>query len=157
MKFLIDGMLIKLGRYLRFLGFDAEIITDFSSADINKFSERIFLTVSPRHYALWPFPRKYFIQAKTFDEQLKEINHEFQLQKHMHWLTRCSRCNLQLVEVHKHQVEQQLPAQVVKNFEYFYQCPQCGKIYWEGGHVMRLAQKLHRLGIDVMKQERRSL
>ncbi len=153
MKFLIDGMLIKLARYLRFLGFDTEIVTHVSRDTVAAFPDRILVTRSPGHYALWPFPQKYLIQSRTFEDQLQELNRVFNLQDRIQWLTRCSRCNSLLKPVAREQVQFQLPEQVAKNFEHFYQCPQCGKIYWEGGHVVRLTRKLQRLGIEVQNRK----
>ncbi len=153
MKFLIDGMLIKLGRYLRFLGFDTEILLFFSLSLIPKYANRLFITVSKDHYLQWPYPNKYLLRAKIFDDQLKELNQYLALNKHCQWLSRCSRCNHLLEIADWSEVSQQVPEGVAKNFEHFYRCPQCGKIYWEGGHMVRLAAKLQRLGIQVQKRK----
>jgi uncharacterized protein with PIN domain len=37
-----------------------------------------------------------------------------------------------------------LPPQVREAFDAINQCPQCGRLYWAGGHVRRMRQRLER-------------
>ena len=148
MKFLVDTMLIKLGRYLRFLGYDTAIVTLETDWKNSAHANRIFVTTSRKHFEQWPFGKKILLHSQGFENQLRELRGFIPLSIGEYFLSRCSRCNAVLEPLSREAVLPQVPPLVAKNFEHFYRCPQCGKIYWEGGHVKRLKQKLQRLGLD---------
>jgi uncharacterized protein len=49
--------------------------------------------------------------------------------------SRCSICNGPLEERTPGQVKDGIPNKVAKFQSEFYQCTDCGKVYWEGGHL----------------------
>ena len=153
MKFLIDQTIIKIGRYLRFLGFDAVLVSQLDETLARKYPDRIFVTSSKRHYESWPTSQKILLPSQKFDDQFRELLRQIPLTTEIQFLSRCSICNELLQPVRKEAVVDQLPPLVIKNIDSFYRCPKCGKIYWDGTHVMRLINKLERLGIQ-LKHER---
>jgi hypothetical protein len=47
---------------------------------------------------------------------------------------------VQLVDVEKDSVEQKVPEFVFHQYGKFRECPQCGKVYWEGSHTAGMAR-----------------
>ncbi len=153
MKFLVDGMLLRVGKYLRFLGYDTRIEKQFYAINFDEVVDRIFVTASKKHYNQWPGGKKILIQSPYFNEQLAQLQAELNLEAGSQLLSRCSRCNTLLESVPTEEIRDRVPPQVAKYFDHFYRCPQCGKIYWEGGHVQRLIQKLQQLGFRVQNRK----
>ena len=148
--FIADGQLRGCGRYLRFLGFDVQIIENLDQGLSEPgASVRIFLTASRRHYQQWPYSAKYLVKSQTTDEQVREVIHQFSLESHIRFLSRCSLCNTLIQPVEREVVQHLVPEKVFAQIKNFYQCPKCHKIYWEGGHVTRLRDKFRRIGIRV--------
>ncbi len=52
--------------------------------------------------------------------------------------SRCSVCNGLLEEKNQEQLKNGVPGKVAEQHREFYQCMDCGKVYWEGGHLRRI-------------------
>jgi hypothetical protein len=50
------------------------------------------------------------------------------------------RCNTLLTQASKDQVRDQLPVQVAVLHDEFLRCPDCGRVYWKGGHFRHMGQ-----------------
>ena len=151
MKFLCDSMLVGLARYLRFLGHDVEVVSSFKSATQHfaQFKERIFLTTSPTHWHHWPGAQKQLIPSERLEEQFRRLSQALPILQELNFLSRCSRCNVEIKPVEKSIVKQAVPATVYQRVNQFYHCPKCNRIYWEGGHVVRLKDKLRHWGVPL--------
>ncbi|NOX38598.1 MAG: hypothetical protein GXO78_13795 [Calditrichaeota bacterium] len=151
MKFLCDSMLIGLARYLRFLGHDVEVVSSFPDAHrrYTCFKDRIFLTTSPAHWHLWPGTQKHLIPSGRLEEQFRQLCQTLPILQDLNFLSRCSRCNVAIEPVEKAAVKQVVPEKVYQWVDQFYRCPSCQRVYWEGGHVVRLKEKLRRLGVPL--------
>jgi uncharacterized protein with PIN domain len=58
-------------------------------------------------------------------------------------------CNIKVLLLKKSEIVDDIPERVIKNFGAFYYCPNCNKIYWQGGHVQRMLDKLQRMGVPI--------
>ena len=47
-------------------------------------------------------------------------------------------CNEKLQIIDKEFVLNQVPEGIINNFDDFWKCPKCNKIFWEGTHIERL-------------------
>ena len=52
--------------------------------------------------------------------------------------SRCPRCNGSLCQVAKEDILDLIPPGTRRNYNRFYQCGQCRKVYWRGAHFRRL-------------------
>ncbi|RMG60980.1 MAG: hypothetical protein D6715_14465 [Calditrichaeota bacterium] len=151
MKFLLDGMLRGLARWLRFLGWDAQILQRWEADEIRRWyqrePDRVFVSRSRAHVEAWPGQFKVLLSSDDVAEQLQQLNERFSLVQPDLFLSRCSRCNQPLVAVRPEAVRGKVPERVFERFREFYLCPGCQRIYWEGGHVERLIKKLQRMGL----------
>jgi uncharacterized protein len=136
-RFVADAHLGRLARYLRMLGFDCIYrpdIGDHEVIDISLKEERVVLT---RDVGILKENRTrhgYFIRSQFPRKQLVEVVLRYNLTEDQSPFIRCMMCNGLLVAVEKNEVLHQLPEKVKVYFNEYYQCNQCGKIYWEGSH-----------------------
>ncbi|MFQ5584946.1 MAG: Mut7-C RNAse domain-containing protein [Calditrichia bacterium] len=151
MQFIVDGMLRGLLRWLRILGFDTRELPHLNQSEkiAGELTEKYFLTGSPRHYEAWPHQRKLLIKLEPTGEQLNYLDIQLGIYTRMKLFSRCSLCNSELELTPKENVLERLPPGVAKHFNRFHLCPSCGKVYWEGGHVVRMIDKLRRMGIPI--------
>jgi len=152
--FITDGMLEGLLKWLRFLGFNTireqELGEKFQQLG---YRNAFFLTTSIKNCESWDKSPKILLKSETPEEQLKELHERLKIFNFINFLSRCSVCNILLEKVEKNMVREQVPEKIFRNFSEFSRCPRCNRIYWEGGHVKRLVDKLNRMGISLPKRE----
>ncbi len=144
-KFVVDENVIKLGRWLRMLGFDAAFYPISSDDDLVRIAikeDRIILT-RDRHF-LKRKAKCFMVRSTDPLEQLKEVIETFNLKvSRERFLSRCLECNVPIEEVRdKKEVRDLVPPYVYATQVCFYRCPRCGKVFWEGTHVKNMRRKL---------------
>jgi uncharacterized protein with PIN domain len=146
-RFEVDSMLVKLGRYLRCLGYDAEwdpersLATRIERADAQS---RVFLTRNHNVGHHVPEPaRVLHVESDDAVLQLWEVVCALDLDPYERLFTRCIRCNLPLVEIEKTSaIEARVPSRTFACYARFYTCPRCATIFWKGSHVRNTCTKL---------------
>ncbi len=142
-RFMVDFMLGKLARNLRFLGFDTVYIRHSNRKDILRRSleeGRIILT---RAHS---FPKRndiYIIETDNPFEQTREIVKVFKLSPEP--FTRCVICNLPIERIDKKEVKDKVPPFVFKTQNEFARCAGCGRIYWKGTHYENISKVIDEL------------
>jgi uncharacterized protein with PIN domain len=153
-RFLADGHLARLARYLRLLGFDT---TCPMTADVERKirlardETRVVLTRSRRLATDPRLTHGLLVLAEDPGEQLAEIVDRLHLHDAVRPFTRCLLCNEPVVEVEKSAVTERLEAETREHFDAFRRCPRCDRVYWEGSHHRRLS----RLIASVLQRLRR--
>ncbi|HZK12176.1 MAG TPA: Mut7-C RNAse domain-containing protein, partial [Atribacterota bacterium] len=66
---------------------------------------------------------------------------------------RCSNCNDPLQEVQEKEVKGEIPLDVCGRSYWFKRCFYCGKIFWNGNHMLTLKEKLRKIGVVKEKDE----
>jgi len=74
-----------------------------------------------------------FVSSDDLDEQLKSVVSALRLDL-SNTLSRCSICNMPIVEVERAEVERDVPPKVLEIQSKFWKCPSCSRIYWRGSH-----------------------
>ena len=147
-RFLADGHLARLARYLRLLGFDT---TCPKTADATRKiraardEERIVLTRSRRLATDPRLTHALLVLAEDPGEQLAEIVDRLYLHDAVRPFTRCLLCNEPVVEVEKSAVTEGPEAETREHFDAFRRCPRCDRVYWEGSHHRRLSRLIERV------------
>ncbi|MBC8507850.1 MAG: Mut7-C ubiquitin/RNAse domain-containing protein [Anaerolineales bacterium] len=140
-RFVLDGHLGKLAKYLRLMGFDTLYRNDFDDhelAEISSSDRRILLT---RDRGLLKHSRVthgYCIRAKKPKKQVNEVLQRFDLHRLAQPFSRCARCNGILKPAAKADVYDRLEPKTKHYFEEFSICPECDQIYWKGSHFKKL-------------------
>jgi uncharacterized protein with PIN domain len=149
LDFIVDEMLKGLVRWLRILGFNTLKFENLSKGRFDLLSDYYYLTGSPIHYDLWTYSKKILLKENRVDSQLHILNSELNIFRQIKPFSRCSVCNNPLKKAVKENLLDRIPPAVAKNMDHFYECFQCSKIYWAGGHVLRILDKMQRMGIPI--------
>lgn len=157
MKFVSDGMLGKLTRWLRLAGQDVICINDYSvdpckedEVLINRAKEgpRVLITRDKElnRRALREGVKSILVvetddvakQMKTVSDSVGE-SIDVDIEN-----SRCPVCNGKLESIVKSSVSSEVPDRVLKNNERFWRCRDCGKIYWPGSHWEKIEETVDR-------------
>jgi uncharacterized protein with PIN domain len=158
MRFLLDGMLGKLTRWLRMMGHDALYLNDAKDRDLVTTAikeSRILLTSDVALYRLATArgADAYLVKGQTEAERLARLASRFKLDLSVHATdSRCPICGSSLKEASKEEVREKIPAATFNAFNEFWTCSnsECAKVYWQGSHwenihaVLEKAQEIRR-------------
>ena len=136
-KFILDVHLGQLAKYLRLLGFDTYYTNHLNDSEIIAKAideKRIILTRDLGILKHKKVTHGYYVRSQDSKNQLKEIIHRFDLKNKIKPFSRCTVCNGTIKKVEKNKIEHLLLEKTRNNFQQFYQCNSCQKIYWEGSH-----------------------
>ncbi len=142
-KFILDVHLGKLSKYMRMLGFDTYYKNDLDDKKIVDISLEERRTILTRDVGLLKRGRVthgYFVRNTDTEQQVEEVVNRFHLENEIEEFTRCIECNSKLNPIKKDKVNDQLPPKVRKNYNEFFVCLNCSKIYWKGSHVDDMLQ-----------------
>jgi len=147
LRFMVDHMVIKLGKHSRILGFDADwdlpIRTHELIVRANR-EHRVFLTRNTKLLDEYPAVDHVFWLDTTHPvEQLQRVIAAYDIDPHARMFTRCIRCNVELLPVEdKATIRQHVHPNVYKRHDQFFTCPNCGTVFWKGTHVANTCRKL---------------
>lgn len=136
-SFILDVHLGKLARLLRMLGIDVAYQNNWHDREIVSIAVAENRAVLTRDVGLLKhkvLTWGYWLRSQNPEVQLIEVIRQFSLCAKRKPFTRCMACNGLLYPVPKDEIISLLPEETQKNFEEFYWCRHCGKIYWKGSH-----------------------
>lgn len=136
LKLLTDGMLGRLTRWLRVLGYDTVYAPDADDTELLRRARaegRVLLTAD-RALAARRGARTLLIQAQDLAGQLRQARTALGPPPGKEF-SRCVACNGELVEADRSALTDRVPPFVFATQREFYRCPDCGRIYWPGTHV----------------------
>ena len=155
-RFVLDVHLGRLAAYLRMLGFDSLYRNDYHDpelADISARENRILLTCDRRLLMRKQIEYGYFVRSRQPKQQLLEVLSRFDLFNKIRPFSRCMHCNGLTRPVDKKTIEHRLLPKTRKYYDSFYQCQNCGKIYWQGSHYQKMENMIKNLGADIPQPE----
>lgn len=144
-SFVADAMLGSVARKLRIFGFDTLYVPHTHDDEILKIGieqDRVILTADKELF-------KRVVKAGADGVLVSGVG---DIEDLVHILakngvasvsldgidSRCSVCNGLLEAKRPEQVRDSLPGRIAELQSEFYQCANCGKVYWEGGHLRRI-------------------
>lgn len=142
MRFILDGMLGKLARWLRMMGHDAIYLNDAQDQDLAANAireERILLTadVALYRYAIGHKAEAFLVKGRTEAERLASLADRFKFDLSVDTArSRCPACGSELKTASKAEVKRKVPETTFNVFDQFWACPNtdCDKVYWQGSH-----------------------
>jgi uncharacterized protein len=147
MSFAVERTLGRLGKWLRLMGFDTILETEYARGAFEPHltGDRLFLTRTrsalQTHAALRPI----LVLANDPFEQLLEVIRQADIHsKDLRLFSRCLRCNEPIVSVPKESVLGLVPDYVWETHASFSRCPGCHRVYWQGSHTARSLAKIHK-------------
>ena len=148
MKFIADGMLGKLTRWLRMLGHNVKYSNKLDDAQlitIAKKERRILLTRDLELYqqATTKGVNAFYLEEKTETEKLAHIAKRFNIKLEIDMATsRCTKCNTRVKPTSKEKVADKVEKSTFSYYNEFWECPKCGQIYWQGAHWTKIRKTL---------------
>jgi uncharacterized protein with PIN domain len=139
-KFIADGMLGKLTRWLRMLGQDVKYFNQSDDAELmaaSKKERRILLTRDLELYqrAVARNIEAFYVGGQTEAEKLAELAERFGIPLEIDLKrSRCPRCNTKLEPTPKEKIADKVEKNTFTYYNEFWKCPKCGHIYWQGAH-----------------------
>lgn len=153
-RFVLDGHLGRLARYLRTLGFDSRYDDRAADAELARTSadeDRILLTRDRGLLKRSIVRYGYLVRDDDPRRQLGEVVARYRLSSAAAPFTRCVRCNGAIRQVDRSEVVERLAGQprTLRYFDTFGRCADCGSIYWPGSHFDRMSRVVE----EVMRDE----
>ena len=140
MKFIADGMLGKLTRWLRMLGQDIMYSNQLEDSElivIAKKEHRILLTrdLQLHKRASAKCVQVFYVAGKTEAEKLSRLAErlDFSLTIDLN-RSRCPKCNAKIRLTPKEKLEGKVEKNTFNNYKEFWKCPKCSNVYWQGAH-----------------------
>jgi len=150
MRFLVDGMLGGLARWLRILGQDVRYDASREDNELLRIAHEenmVLLTRDEELYqrALARRISSALMLGETEEERLAQIASIFDIDLYVDMTeTKCPECGGGLKETPKSDVADEVPQASLKLYDRFWRCTNqnCGKVYWVGSHWDRIRQTL---------------
>ena len=148
MKFITDGMLGKLTRWLRILGHNVKYsnkLDDVQLITIAKKERRILLTRDLELYqrATAKGVDAFYLDGQTEAERLAELAERFKVKLEVDMQSsRCPKCNARVKPILKEKVANKVEKSTFAYYDDFWECSKCGKIYWQGAHWTKIRKTL---------------
>jgi len=145
LRFIADCHLGKLAKYLRFMGYDTlyfSHIEDDRLVELSLREDRLILT-RDRELSLRKNTPVFYLEPIDLAKQLKVLADRFKITLKDDAQRRCLLCNTVLQTVEKETIGDEIPERVKAHFNFFQQCPDCHRIYWQGDHYRKMMAFLH--------------
>lgn len=148
-RFILDGMLGSLARWLRIIGYDTLYYSDKEDEDLRSEAMktgRILVTRDEELYkrAVKEGQESFLVKSEAVTVQLKELVDALGLILLVQ-VSRCPRCNGALSPVEKDDVRDRVPDASFEAFDEFWACVECGAVYWRGSHWAQIEETLNKI------------
>jgi uncharacterized protein with PIN domain len=147
-KFVADGMLGSLARWLRMMGHDVVYRFGFDDDKLMALAKeegRVLLTRDLELYRR-SSARKvdtFFVEGRCEAERLAALAQRFGIALDIDLKSsRCPRCNTSIQPVPKTQVAGRVEENTFQHYDEFWECPNCKKVYWQGTHWPKIRDTL---------------
>jgi len=162
MKFLADGMVGRLARWMRLIGCDVEYLNDIPDDQLLKKAgseHRTLLTCDVALYrnAVTKGVDAFLVSGKDQAEKLAKVAKRFDLRLEVNTnISRCPTCGSSIKKVAKTEIKGKIPLTTFKAYNEFWICNNrdCGKVYWQGSHWRKIDEVLTRANRLLSTQDR---
>jgi uncharacterized protein len=151
-RFIADENVGKLARLLRLLGYDTHFFngaTDAQLVNIALAENRIILTRDTHIPERKPISRgkikAILIKDDRYEEQIKQVIRDLDLQNSGQAFTLCLECNQPLHRLDRELVRNRVPPYVWQTQKEYVECPLCRRVYWKGTHWEAMNRMLSRI------------
>jgi uncharacterized protein with PIN domain len=144
MRFLADAMLGSVARKLRIFGFDTLYVPDTSDNEVLRLAavqNRIILTADKELFKriVKQGVHGVLVEGASDLDDMAHIFEKLGISTDLSKIgSRCTSCNGILVQKRPPEVDGLVPPNILARHEGFWQCADCHKVYWNGGHLGRI-------------------
>jgi hypothetical protein len=142
-RFVADGMLGRLARWLRALGYDTLYFRDAPDRRLLAVALAERRRLLTRDAALARRAREvgFLVRAEALDLQIQEVTAACGLAGRRA-LSRCLECNALLAEAAREAVRDRVPPYTFATRREFWTCTGCGRVFWAGTHLTGIRRRL---------------
>lgn len=147
-RFIADVNVGKLARLMRLTGFDTEYDNSWPDSWIAEKAlreQRIVLTKDRELLKRKVIRHGRLVRSIKPWDQLAEIIHFYGLEESISPFGICPLCNVELENVPKEKIIEEIEPLTRLFFNDFRKCPECGKVYWSGTHYEKIRKKIEGL------------
>jgi hypothetical protein len=143
-RFLLDGMLGGLARWLRICGYDAKYLRRASDEELlgRASGEGLVLLTRDKllhRKALRAGLESFLVEGETDAEKLASVSRRFGLSLDPE-CSRCPECGELLRMAEREEVYDRVPPRTYEAYDEFWVCGSCGKVYWRGSHWRNIVE-----------------
>jgi uncharacterized protein with PIN domain len=147
-RFILDGMLGKLSRWLRISGYNAKYVGTYDDAEILVEASREELILLTKDKLLFRKAQKLgldglLVEGVDYIEELAFVAKQFGLKLDPK-KSRCPCCGEPVQEVSKESLVNKIPSRSLKHYEIFWSCKACGKVFWRGSHWKNILETIEK-------------
>jgi len=150
LKFIADGMVGRLARWLRLIGYDVEYSRDWTDEQLIQRAlneSRTLLTSDVELYrrAVADGAEAFLVKDRTEAERLARIAKRYKIDLNVEATnSRCPTCNSTIRPVEKEQIKDKISHSTYEMFNEYWECTnsKCGKVYWRGSHWKKINEHL---------------
>jgi uncharacterized protein with PIN domain len=144
-RLLIDGMLGRLAKWLRILGYDTAYESQLDDNELVRRAraEGRWLLTRDHELAGRPGVHSLLIESEQLATQMAQVRSQLGPAEGGAF-SRCPVCNASLVATSTQEVRDRVPPYVLRSHSRFRRCPSCDRIYWPGSHWRRMREQLAR-------------
>jgi len=145
MTFVVDGMLGKLAKWLKILGFDTVYFSRVEDDDLLRLAQKEGRALLTRDTGLAVRARSLkclLIRKQRWEDQVRQVLEDFELRGQVALYSRCLACNVGLKPVSKANAKNLVAPFVWEQAAEFSLCPSCGRVYWPGTHFRDMESRL---------------
>jgi uncharacterized protein with PIN domain len=157
-RFIVDINVGKLARWLRIIGYDTLLFNELDDGQMVKMAledNRIILTRDTQFIKRRAITsgkiKALLIEGDYPEEQLQQVVTAFNLSYEHRPFSLCLECNRRLIDREKKDLKNIVPPYVYKTQDFFKECPECHRIYWQGTHWLAMNRKLDGFTTDNKK------
>lgn len=149
MEFIVDGMLGKLARWLRMLGYDTKYFNNMDDDGILGLASKEGRIILTRDYQFFKRAnihgvRAILVEGKTHAERLAELSRLLNVRLEINISeSRCPKCNTRIRYANKEEIKDRVPESTYNLYDEFWACPGCGQVYWKGSHWRKINSTLN--------------
>lgn len=147
-RFITDGMLGKLSRWLRLLGHDVlyyKSATDENLIDYAEKNDRILLTKDRKlvQQATKNGIKVFFVEGTEIVTMVGNLILNLNLNAEIDPnSSRCPKCNGSLLFMSKDSILEEIPKLTSVHYNEFWKCNGCGHVYWLGSHWKKITKTM---------------
>ena len=148
LKFIVDGMLGKVTRWLRMLGYDVEYSNNFNDAELIRLAKKEKRILLTRDFELYQQATSkgidvFYLEGESEAEKLAQLAQRFKINLDIDMKkSRCPKCNTRVKSIPKEEAAGKIQKRTLANYNYFWECPKCKQVYWQGAHWRNISETL---------------
>lgn len=149
-RFLLDGMLGALARWLRICGYEAEYLSNASDDELMARASEGGLILLTKDRLLYRKASRagvdaFLVQGEDDTHKLASVSKQFELILDPR-RSRCPDCGAPLKSACKQDIKGAIPLRTFDAYDEFWVCGSCGKAYWRGSHWKNIVGTIEKAG-----------